>query len=272
MDRLLQIDRRWIFLCIFLAVLVPFLMGLRFKPGAPGPASKDLFAYVEKLPARSVIVMSFDYGPAAMPELQPMAVALLHQAFKRDLRVLAVTINPQGFLMAEQAFAKTAPEAGARYGEDYVNLGYKPGGSAVIQRMGTSIAAVYPKDVKGTSIEGMKVMDGVHDLKEVALAIDFASGSSVMPWIAFAHERFKTPMAVGITAVMATDYYPYYQTKQLVGLLNGLRGAEEYEYLVGKPDFGALGMASQSIAHGVIILFVILGNIGYFASRRRRPS
>ena len=75
-------------------------------------------------------------------------------------------------------------------------------------------------------------------------------------------------VGAGITAVMATDLYPYLQTKQIVGLVNGLKGAAEYEHLIGHHEMGVRGMAAQSIAHLWIILLVIVGNIAYFVSRR----
>lgn len=270
MDRLLHIDRRWIFALIFLAVLVPFLLNLKLIPGTASPATTDVYNFISKLPKRAVVMISFDYGPASMPELQPMAVALCRQSLARGLRVVAVTLHPQGFIMADKALAVAAAGTDAKYGRDYVNLGFKPGYTAVILNMGSSIPGVYAQDVKGNPVGTLPVMQGVRDYSDVALLVPLSSASTPGAWIAYAHEKYKVPMAVGITAVMATDFYPYYQAKQVVGLLNGLKGAAEYEHLIDHPDMGALGMASQSIAHVVIILFVILGNVGYLASRRLR--
>jgi hypothetical protein len=193
----------------------------------------------------------------------------MRQAFGRRLRVIALTIHPQGPPMAERAFAKVTPEFRVRYGHDYVNLGYKPGYQAVIMGIGANIQNVYPTDTRGTPLAALPVMGGIRDYGDIGLAIDLATGSTPGAWIAYAHQRFKLPLALGVTAVMATDFYPYYQTRQVVGIINGLRGASEYEHLVKHPDVGSLGMSSQSVAHMVIILFVIMGNIGYFASRRR---
>jgi hypothetical protein len=267
---LLHIDRRWIFLCIALAVFLPFVTGLKFLQGTPTPATVAVYDAMERLPADTPIMMLFDYGPAGMPEMHPMAMAIMRQAFRRHLRVLALTIHPQGPPMAERAFAKVTPEFKVRYGRDYVNLGYKPGGQAVIMGLGANVQNVYPTDARGTPLAALPVMRGIRDYGDIGLAIDFATGSTPGAWIAFAHQRFKLPLAIGVTAVMATDFYPYYQTGQVVGIINGLRGASEYENLIKHPDVGTLGMSSQSVAHLVIILFVIMGNIGYFASRRAR--
>lgn len=270
MHRLLQIDRRWIFALIFLAVLLPFLLNLKFIPGAASPATTDVYNYINKLPRGAVVMLSFDYGPASMPELQPMAVAMCRQCLNRGLRIIALSLHPQGFLLGDKALAAAAADTAAKYGRDYANLGFKPGYQAVILNMGNSIPGVYPQDAKGNPVASLPVMQGVRDYSDIALLVDFSSASVPGAWIAFAHEKYKVPMALGITAVMATDFYPYYQSKQVVGLLNGLKGASEYEHLIDRPDMGALGMASQSIAHVVIILFVILGNVGYLAARRQR--
>jgi hypothetical protein len=271
-DRLLRIDRRWIFLCIALAVLVPFLTNLKFRPGTPSPATQSLYEYIESLPPRSVVMLSFDYGPAAMPEMQPMAVALIRQCLGRHLRVLAMALNPQGTQMADDAFRAVAPGLKARYGTDYANLGFKPGYTAVIMAMGSSFLGTYPQDTRGTPVGALPVMKGIKNFDQVSLVHVLASSSSPDSWIAFAHQRFHVTVSLGITAVMATDYYPFLQSHQVVGMLNGMRGAAEYEVLVRRPDRGALGMSSQSVAHLVIMLFVLIGNVGYFAGRRARRS
>ena len=271
-DKLLNLDRRWVFLCLFLAVLIPFLTGLRLRQGTPSPATTRVYEHLERLPPGSPVMLVFDYGPAAIPELRPMALAIIRQCFRRGLRVITLALDPQGPMMAEEALTRVAGESGARYGRDYVNLGYKPGDLAVILGMGSSIAQVFNQDMRGTPLSMLPVMKQVRDYRDVGLLIDLAQGDTPGAWIAYARERFRVPLAIGVTAVMATDFYPYYQTGQLVGLINGMRGAADYENLIGHQDLGVLGMSSQSIAHLVVIAFVILGNIGFFAARRRRRA
>ena len=77
--------------------------------------------------------------------------------------------------------------------------------------------------------------------------------------------------------------YPYYP-QQLEGLLGGLLGAAEYEAALVEafPEFGPAArtalvrMFPQTVAHLVIVAFVVLGNLAYFASKgrgsRRRAS
>jgi hypothetical protein len=97
------------------------------------------------------------------------------------------------------------------------------------------------------------------------------SGTSATDyWIAYGNGRYKVPLAIGVTGVMATDYYPYLQSGQIFGILGGLKGAAEYETLVGTPGKAVQGMKVQMVAHLIIIVFIIIGNIGYFAQRKKR--
>ena len=47
---------------------------------------------------------------------------------------------------------------------------------------------------------------------------------------------------------------------------------DRYEKLTGKKGTGTVGMDAQSIAHVLIVVFVLLGNIGMFVSGRKEPK
>jgi len=69
---------------------------------------------------------------------------------------------------------------------------------------------------------------------------------------------------------MATSFFPFLNSGQMVGMVAGLKGAAEYEKLIEIPGRAARGMDAQSIAHLVMIGFIVLGNIAYFMGRRRK--
>ena len=73
-----------------------------------------------------------------------------------------------------------------------------------------------------------------------------------------------------MTGVMAADYYPYYQSGQIFGIIGGMKGAAEYEYLCKNPGTATEAMRVQVFAHAVIILFIIIGNLAYFLSKRKQ--
>ena len=271
-EKLLYFDRRIIFVLIALAVIIPFLTEWRASHGQITPSTQNLYNEIESLEPGTPVMLVFDYGPSGMPELHPMATALAHHILSRDLRLLGLAIVVTGPSMCQDAVAPIAEELNKVEGVDWVNLGWKPGGVVPITQMGENIKRAYPSDFQGRPTDELEAMAGIRDYDDIGLIVDLAAGNLPGAWIAYAHDPYKVKLAAGITAVMATDYYVYLQTEQLCGLLNGLKGAAEYEHLIGKKGFGYLGMSSQSVAHLVIILFVIIGNIGYFTVRRRRQG
>ena len=68
---------------------------------------------------------------------------------------------------------------------------------------------------------------------------------------------------------MAPKFYAYVSSGQFVGLLGGMRGAAEYEILIGEEADAVTGMQAQSLVHLLIIALVILGNVGFFLGRGR---
>jgi hypothetical protein len=112
----------------------------------------------------------------------------------------------------------------------------------------------------------MPAVAGVRNYGDIGLVVDLASGGTPDTWVMFAHEPYNVALGIGVTAVMATTYYTYLNSGQVVGMLGGLKGAAEYEEKVGRSGDGKVGMDSQSVAHLLIIALVIIGNIAAIKS------
>ena len=266
---LADIDRRLIFLVIAVAVVVPLLvpLGMRVKVTAQ---AKNIYDEVEKLPAGSNILVAFDYDPAAAPEVHPMALAFLRHCFIKKHKVIILALWPQGAQLAVSAMADMEAEFDLVYGRDYVNLGYKPGGDIVIKSLGSSFSEVFPRDMAGTPTAELPVMARVRNLKDVDFIMDLSAGDPGIPaWVRVANALYQRRVAGGCTAVSAPQFFPYLQTGQLIGLLGGLKGAAEYEAVTDYAGRASRRMDAQSIAHVVIILFIIFANISYFILRKQ---
>ena len=267
-DILLNIDRRIIFIFVFLGVAIPLLVEFHFpiKPTANVRAVHEMFeAVAEK---KGTILFSFDYGPGSEPELQPMALALLRHAFSRDIKVVAICLWPDAPGLAESALTTVAAEQDKEVGIDYAFFGYKPGFSSVLINMGQDFRSAFPKDRWGTPTEELPVTRSVSSLKDFGAVMVLAAGGTPEMWIAYGQEKYKFPLAAGCTAVMAPDLFPFLQSNQLTGLIGGLAGAAEYETLVEHPGSATTGMRPQSVTHVLLILFILLGNLMFFLTRR----
>lgn len=268
-QRLLRIDRRVIFLLVAALTLIfivyPVGLALRVSPEV-----KHIYDYIEKLPEGSVFLLSMDFDPASKPELAPMAVAILRHALAKKLRVVVMTLWLTGTGLAESILTTTANEAEKVPGKDYVFLGYAVGSANVILNMGQDMAKAFPKDYYGKPLASSPMMQGIKTLRDVQYAISLGAGTpGVETWYVYGKEKYGFELAGGVTAVSAAGLYPLLQTGQINGLIGGLRGAAEYEALVGRRGKATAGMDAQSATHVLIIVLILLGNIGYLASRQR---
>jgi hypothetical protein len=286
-DRIATIDRRIIYVLLTVLVILPFFVKVNI-PQRIMPQTQRLFDFIESIPPREKAVMiSFDYTPQTQPECHPMAKALLQHCFGRDIPVIGLSFDPEAPGLAIDALTRidheidslaTNREDSLIYGVDYVYLGWKSGRIAAQLDMGEAIAGVYPRDYFGNLIDSLPLMQKVKNYKNIAIVVIIAAADYPIDWIRYPQTRYGVKVGAGLTAVMAPQYYPFVQTGQVSGLLSGMKGAAEYEKLVLEHGYARTlgtaetGMNSQSMIHILIMVFIILGNIGYFFSRRSKKG
>jgi len=274
MEKFLNMDRRIIFAAVALAVIGSLLVDFSLPVPATPPVQK-IFDKIESLPPGAHFLLSFDYDPSSKEELQPMALALLHHCFRRGVKVIGMTHNPSGTGLAEQALNSIASIYQRKYKEDYVFLGYKPGGASLIINMGEDIHTAFLKDFYGNDTTTLPALRGVESLRDIDYLVDLAAGVTIETWIAFGREKYQFEMGAGCTAVIGPEMYPFLDSRQINGLMAGLKGAAEYEVLVEHKAQAFEGMRPQSVTHCLVILFVLFGNVAFFVSgsfrTQRRP-
>ncbi len=267
-ERLASVDRRILYLLLSLAVVLPLIIKPKTKIRISEPV-RQAYEAVDKLPAGSVIMISIDFDPSSAPEVQPMLIGVLHHAFRNNLKVLISGQLALGLPLAEMALNQVAPQHGKVYGRDYLNLGYRPGGTALMVGIGKEIRDYFNTDYKGIPIDSFEFMRSVHTYRDIGLLVVLAHGATADYWVQYAGGRYNEPIIVGCTGVNAPNMYVYLRAHQIRGLIGGLQGASEYETLVERPGSATLGMPAQSAGHGLIIALLIIGNLGYILSRRK---
>ncbi len=271
-----RLDRRVIYGIIALGVIIPLLKPIGLPENITPPV-KNLYEYIDSLPQGSAIILSIDYDATVLPEVHPMVLAVLRHAMARGIRPIGLGLNPAGTGLGLDAFTRVGKELGKKYGEDFVYLGFKPNISATILGLGEDLRKVFPRDYFGTPVDSIPMLKNIRNYNDIAITISFSGSGLPESWIMYANARYGEKIACGVTAVMAADFYPYLQTGQLVGMIAGLKGAAEYETLVNRlfknmgmktPSVIAIrGMDANSLAHVLIMVFIILGNLAFFASK-----
>ncbi len=265
-----SIDRRWIFIIIAIVVMYPL-----FKPlGLPireTEASQRVFDMVESLPENSKVLLSCDYGPSTKPEIHPMAVGVLRHLFENGHQVYVTCLWPDGQFMAREALDQVAEdEYNLTYGEDYVLLGFRPGNEAVIKGIVSDIRKMYTIDSRSIPITDIPMMEGIVNIYDFDFLFSASAGyPGTVEWVQLAADPTGVPMSTGVTSIQVNEVMPFVDAGQVNGILAGMPGAAEYEALIGKAGIGTSGMDAQSIAHIVIVAFIIFGNIAFYLERQR---
>jgi hypothetical protein len=281
-----SLDRRWIFLLMFWAVLLPiYYIGVtgRTFPEVPSALSRATFDEVERLNPGDPVLLSFDYDPASEGELAPMATAFVKHAAARKLKMYFMALWPVGSQMVDRTIDRVIKEDYPEfvYGRDYVNLGFKSGNEAVIKVIVTNLRELFTTDSRGTAIQDIPMMACIQNIQQMKLIINVSAGTpGTKEWVQYAVTPYpdRIRLVAGGTGVQAPYLYPYIP-RQLPGLLAAIKGAAEYEKLVidkyGGPNpdpkylEGLRRMGPQLVAHLLVIVLIIAANFLYFHDRRR---
>ena len=271
LKKLEHADKRWVFLLVALAVLIPLIKPLRIPLKVSAPA-KAFHQQIQKLPEGSLVLLSSDYDPGSKAELYPMTEAVLRHLFRKNLRVVILSLWPAGPPMVELALERVIAERGGdkHYGIDWVDLGFKEGREAVMVDMGRSIRQTFPVDYHGTPIGELPLMNEVQNYASFPLFINLSVGyPGTKEYVQYAQSRFKMTMIAGAGAVSVPEYSAYLQSGQISGMLMGIAGCAEYEQLIESPGLALIFMDAQSVGHLLIVVLIIVGNVIFFLVRRQ---
>lgn len=271
-DKLENIDRRVLYLLIWIVVLYPLISPIGL-PVSVSPSTVEYYEAIENLHEGSMVLVSFDFGLSAIGELYPIAVATLHHLFTRPVKFAIIAIWNEGPIVAKMILDELKPEEtyNKKYGEDWIFLGWAPGGEQAMAALGRDIWRTLPADyIYKKPVSEYPIMQNLKSAEDVDLLISFETGTpGADEWVRQWWEPYKVPLLVACIGVMAPTVAPYVQAGQCLGLLPGLRAGAEYEKLIGRRGLATASADAISTSHMLVLLFVIIGNIGYFAKRGR---
>ncbi|MFO7659733.1 MAG: hypothetical protein R6V77_02370 [Candidatus Cloacimonadaceae bacterium] len=233
-EKLQALDRRYIYIVVALSIIIPLMVPYN-SDVVTTPPTENLYQLIDSYAGRSdrAILISFFHDAATMPELYPMEIAILRHCFERKVKVFTMTFYAAGAPIIDFAINTVKEEyPDIQSGVDYCNFGYKIMPMITALGMGDNIATAIDTDAEGRKLANLPIMKDIVNYNEMNLIIETSGSSAGGTWITYARSKFGANVAVGVTAVMAADMYPYLQSGQLIGMLTGLKGAAEYEKLV----------------------------------------
>ncbi len=270
-EKMANLNSRLVYVILIIVTLIPVIWPAPL-PIKLTPQHEAIYNYVENLRPGDVVLMSAEYTASTIGDLNPPFVALTKHALKKDLRVIFVSLTVDGPVFT-QNMTDLLLEGGKQYGTDFVDLGYVAGGEQAIASMAESFVKTFPLDLRGNPTESLPLMTEVKSAQDVKVVIqDSEGGLGPLGWIRQLGIPHKTPIATVVQPLMVPSALPYYQANQVIGVGAGLRFAAEYETLIHEPGRGLAGMGAQSFSHVYFLVLILVGNIGYLASKKAQAG
>ncbi|HMP41434.1 MAG TPA: hypothetical protein PKA05_13715, partial [Roseiflexaceae bacterium] len=260
--------------------------GLAGPIAAPGAAAFQ--QQIATLGEEDIVLLAYEWDVRRVGELRPLEQAVLQQLIEQRVRMVLVSTDPQGALLQFDARDLLTAAAYQPGGQDYVLLGYRPGGEMALRVMAQDFRAVLRSDFQGDDATigalatnlatGEPRLAGLRDFSQIiVLADDMVDVQGWMEQIYpyLSDQERIVPLAFVLPAEIAPLAQPY--TRQF-GVLAIAGHADALAYNVAR---GASPAASASDALAqqrfILLALVILLTIGALiagidAARRRRRS
>ncbi len=265
--------RPLIYLLLLLAVLVPFLLPYDITSSTfniAGTPAAGFYDTLQKLPAGSTVLLSFDYDPSMAGEMDLLANAVVRDLVQRRVNIIAVSTLETGPQIAQRILDSAASATSQyTYGSNYLIL-YLPGNEAGLANLATAGPATATDFVDKKSAGQFPVAANIKTLRDVALVIDFAGTEDALKaWVEQVQPRVNVRIAAAVSASVEPKARAYRSANQLTAMMSGLMGAAQYEVLSNQPQLAVISVNAQTAAQLVVVFVIVLGNIVFWISRAR---
>jgi hypothetical protein len=268
-EKLMSVPREVVMGLVFIAILIPALNPLGL-PLMVGSMSEAWYDTVDSLPAGSIVLFDIGYGSGGYPSLGPGNIAAFHQLFEKDLRIVVMATALEGGMMYPLIMEGVKPESnyGAVYGEDYVFLGYIAGDQTAMAGVLGDLHALASTDYQGTSLSSLSLMDEVSGAEDFDLvAYMTTAGGTAEGWVYQAYSQYNRPVVGGMLSMMTTSMKPYYDSGQMLGLMDGIKGAADLEFLTGHPGDAIVSSDILSFTQTLVLIFILIGNVAFWMQK-----
>jgi hypothetical protein len=270
---------RWFIAFVLLVVVgVPLFLRTQFfsmPVGFPNEV-RDALIIAQSIPENAPVLAAFDYAPARAGEMEAAAAPMFDQMLLlRHPRLTFIATNETGALLAERFIS--GPLGGHNYQErvTYLNLGYLPGGQMGVRAFAQNPAAAALMDVSLQPAWTSAPLEGVTSLSQfAALILITDNADAARAWIEQTESaRGNVPFVIVSSAQAAPMIQPYYESRQIHGLVSGLYGGALFEgQNAGRPGFARAYWDAYSLGVLLAMLLVVGGGLWNFALALRERA
>jgi hypothetical protein len=272
---------------LYIVLLVALLAALAVPSLAAGlqspsedPAAAALFQQIDALSDKDVVLIGYEWDARRIGELKPLEQAVIGHLIQKRVKLILVSTDPQGALLLFDLRDDLVKAGYERDGQDYILLGYKPGGELALRSLAQDFRAVLESDFQGNDatvsalVGGFETGKPINTLSDVAMKLVLADDAAdVQGWVEQIYRPTKQrPLAFLLPAEAAPIVQPYMQPPRdpqdaQIGHLAGKQGALAYEHLRGSDQTATVQVARETGQQRLgLLVFVVLLLIGGIAA------
>ena len=264
---------RWVISAVMILLVSIFL--LANSQSVPLPASLPeesamILPVLDSLPEGAPVLMVFDYEPALAGELEAAAAPFVDRVLGlRHPRVTILSTSPTGAALAERFLTNRQTRHNYLPEQNYINLGYLPGGTTGILSFAENPRAAMP--LPGWDSPAAQGVNRFSDYAAVILLTD--QSETARAWVEqTTGHREGHPLLVVSSAQAAPMIQPYLLSGQVNGLVSGLHGGAAFEGTSSGLDSPVRGYwDAYNFATLFVVLMIVLGGLwNLFAGARAR--
>lgn len=282
LERLISVA---LLIALLIALTVPALgSALQTPPVAPG--AEALLAQIEALTENDVVLVGYEWDARQIGEMRPLERAVIEHLIEKKVKLVLVSTDPQGTLLSFDLRDKLTEAKYRPGGNDYILLGYKPGGELALRSFAQDFYTTLQSDFLGnnatigvlaTGFETNRPLRTLNDLSMIVVLADDVN--DVQAWMEQIHHGApQVPMAFLLPQEAAPIVQPYLRQAGIYHLA-GKQGALAYQMLRGggtAPEQTLREASQQRLAILVFAGLLVVGAIAVAVSealmRRRRSS
>lgn len=269
-----EITNNHIYVILIIIMILPLFFPLK-TPFTVTESTLSVYNTIEALPSGSIVIISGSNNYGFHVEVKECLEACLKHLYQQDVKIVFVSFaaDTQMFFKIVRntiGISENIPYMGKIYGEDWVDLGYITGGEGALAQFCNN-PQIVTMDAYGTPTKDLAIMNKIGPADTWSLYID-ASGNFIASAVRQVVVPYKTTMVALNTAGWYPSHVPYVNAGLIKGMTMGIRGAAEYETLVGYVGVGHSGADMLNMVHGFIIFLVIIRNISWLMSKREKEE
>lgn len=195
---------------------------------------------INALAPQDTVLISFDYEPGTAGEMEAAAAAVVDHLMIKGAYLTLISTSPTGPALAERFITHVQAMHNYTSGNQYINLGYIPGGAAGLLGFAQMPQRITPLSFDGMDAWATAPLGGINALADFKLVLIITDNpDTARTWVEQVEPKLAdTPLIAVVSAQAEPIVKPYSSgdKAQIQGIVGGIIDGAAYEQITGKPQ------------------------------------